>query len=127
MTGFRVGETVLDRERQARGEVVKVYPSPLLRLMDAGGFQWIARTALCTPLGKPPAAPQTTVPIPPGTAPLDCPPHELQVGDYVLAGGRLVPIADLRYRHGATRTLILRTGAVCVAERPIRVYRRYTT
>ncbi|MBT2546559.1 hypothetical protein J7E99_39405 [Streptomyces sp. ISL-44] len=122
-----MGETVLDRERPARGEVVKVYPSPLvLRLMDAGGFQRIARTAMCAPLGRRATTPEDTVRTPTGTAPLDCPPHELRVGDYILAGGRLVQIADLRYRHGATRIMILRNGAVCVAERSIRVYRQHT-
>ncbi|MFE2326668.1 hypothetical protein ACFXD5_22525 [Streptomyces sp. NPDC059385] len=53
---------------------------------------------------------------------MDCPPTELRVGDQVQAGGGLVAIA-LRYRHGATRTMILCGGAVCVAERTIRVYR----
>ncbi|MFE2323744.1 hypothetical protein ACFXD5_07430 [Streptomyces sp. NPDC059385] len=46
-------------------------------------------------------------------------PAELRVGDQVPAGGRLVAIADLRYRHGATCTMIPRNGA---AERTIRVY-----
>ncbi|WP_328297431.1 hypothetical protein OG389_06070 [Streptomyces sp. NBC_00435] len=119
---------VIDRERQLRGEVVKLYPSPeVLRLMDAGGFQWIARTRACRNLRKrdPRTKPDDRIRIPPGTAPMDCPPNELRVGDHVLAGGNLIPIADLRYRAGATRTMILRNGAVCVAERPIRVYRRF--
>ncbi|MEV7831881.1 hypothetical protein AB0P12_14800 [Streptomyces subrutilus] len=61
------------------------------------------------------------------TAPLDCPPHELRVGDHVLAGDRLVPIVDLRYRAGATRTIILATGALRFADRSMRVYRPFVT
>ncbi|WP_327412713.1 hypothetical protein [Streptomyces sp. NBC_01233] len=126
MSGFKLGEKVFDRQQQSRGEIVKLYPAPtVVRLMDAGGFQWIARTACCVPLRRRAPREKPPVRIPPGTAPVDCPPHELKVGDHVLAGGHLIPIADLRYRAGATRTMILRNGAVCVAERTIRVYRRY--
>ncbi|MFJ1869446.1 hypothetical protein ACIOD1_33160 [Streptomyces sp. NPDC088097] len=96
-----------------------------MRLMDGAGFQWIARTVLCAPAGKRPAAQEPAVVIPPGTAPVDCPPHELRVGDHVLAGDRLVPIADLRYRAGGTRTIILATGTLCIADRSMRVYRPY--
>ncbi|GLV85690.1 hypothetical protein Slala03_53790 [Streptomyces lavendulae subsp. lavendulae] len=39
------------------------------------------------------------------------------------SGGRLVAIADLRYRHRGTRTMILGTSCVAVAERTVRVYR----
>ncbi|GLX41802.1 hypothetical protein Sros01_78740 [Streptomyces roseochromogenus] len=35
----------------------------------------------------------------------------------------LVAIADLRYRHRGTRTMILGTSCVAVAERTVRVYR----
>ncbi|MFF3619462.1 hypothetical protein [Streptomyces sp. NPDC002467] len=130
MTGrrrFHVGDAVLDGERQARGEVVGIYPSPLVvRLVDAGGFQWIARTVACEPADKRPAAREPeAVRVPPGCVEVQCPPTELRVGDQVLAGGRLVAIVDLRYRHGGTRTMILRTGAVCVAGRTVRVYRRH--
>lgn len=126
MNRFKLGEKVFDREQQSRGEIVKFYAVPtVVRLMDAGGFQWIARTVCCVPLRR--RAPWESAPvrIPTGTAPVDCPPHELRVGDHILAGGRLIPIADLRYRAGATRTMILRNGAVCVAERIIRVYRKF--
>ncbi|MFJ5812031.1 hypothetical protein OG906_37805 (plasmid) [Streptomyces sp. NBC_01426] len=117
---------VIDRERQARDEVVKRHQPPLaLLLMDAAGFQWIARAVLCAQVGKRPVAPERAIRIPAGTAPLDCPPHELRVGDHVLAGDHLVLIADLRYRAGATRTIILATGAVCVADRSLRVYRPF--
>lgn len=86
--GFAVGAVVFDRDREARGEVVRRYPSPLVVwLRDAAGFQWIARTDACTPAGGKPARDDTDpVRIPPGTAPLDCPPHELRVGGYVLVG-----------------------------------------
>ncbi|MFF3620841.1 hypothetical protein [Streptomyces sp. NPDC002467] len=47
----------------------------------------------------------------------------LRVGDQVLAGGRLVAITDLRYRHGGTRTMILAGGRLAVAERTVRVHR----
>ncbi|MFE6848417.1 hypothetical protein [Streptomyces sp. NPDC057686] len=47
----------------------------------------------------------------------------LRVGDQVLADGRLVAIADLRYRHGGARTMILADGRLAVAERTVRVYR----
>ncbi|MFC9293956.1 hypothetical protein ACFTWH_16830 [Streptomyces sp. NPDC057011] len=128
MTGrrrFHVGEAVFDGERQARGEVVGIYPSPLVvRLADAGGFQWIARTVACEPAGKRPVAREPeAVRVPPGRRAVDCPPTELRVGDQIPAGGRLVDIVDLRYRHGATRTMILRGGAVCAAEGTVRVYR----
>ncbi|CAM5418673.1 hypothetical protein SAVIM338S_02278 [Streptomyces avidinii] len=128
MTRYYVGDLVVDRERQLRGEVVKLYPSPeVLRLMDAGGFEWIARTRACRNLRKrdPRTKPDQQIRIPPGMAPVDAPPHELKVGDHVLVGRVLIPIADLRYRVGLTRTLILRNGAVCVAQRAIRVYRRF--
>ncbi|MCX5009439.1 hypothetical protein OG765_00205 [Streptomyces sp. NBC_00555] len=135
MTGrrFTVGDAVFDSERQARGEVVGLYSSPLVvRLADAGGFHWIARTVACEragerrAAGREPGAGRDAVRVPPGHVAVDCPPTELRVGDQVHAGGRLVAIADLRYRHGATRTMVLRNGAVCVAERTIRVYRPHT-
>ncbi|MFG2710273.1 hypothetical protein ACGFX2_06865 [Streptomyces goshikiensis] len=126
MSSLKLGEKVFDRGQQARGEVVKLYPSPaVVRLMDAGGFQWIARTATCTPVGRRTPAREPAIPIPAGTAPVDCPPGELRVGDYVPLRGTMLPIADLRYRARATRTMILGNGAVCVAERTIRVYRPY--
>ncbi|MFF4012733.1 hypothetical protein [Streptomyces sp. NPDC001717] len=56
---------------------------------------------------------------------MDCLPTELRVGDQVQAGGGFVDIVDLRYRHRGTRTMILRGGAVCVAERMVRVYRAH--
>ncbi|MFD8025798.1 hypothetical protein ACFV6G_35965, partial [Streptomyces lavendulae] len=61
--------------------------------------------------------------IPPGQVAVDIPPTELRVGDQVLSDGRLVAIADLRYRHGGARTMILSTGRVAAAERTVRVYR----
>ncbi|MFF4013265.1 hypothetical protein [Streptomyces sp. NPDC001717] len=74
--------------------------------------------------GKRPVAREVeAVRVPPGRRVVDCPPTELPVGDQVMAGGSFVDIVDLRYRHGGTRTVILRGGAVCVAERTIRVYR----
>ncbi|MFF1561781.1 hypothetical protein [Streptomyces sp. NPDC058279] len=48
------------------------------------------------------------------------------MGDQVLAGGRLAAITDLRYRYGATRTMILDNGRVAVAERAVGVYRPRT-
>ncbi|WP_329201656.1 MULTISPECIES: hypothetical protein [unclassified Streptomyces] len=50
------------------------------------------------------------------------PPTELRLADRVLTSGRLVAITDLRYRYGATRTMILDNGRVAVAERAVRVY-----
>ncbi|MFD8637588.1 hypothetical protein [Streptomyces sp. NPDC059533] len=47
----------------------------------------------------------------------------LRVGDQVLAGGRLVAVTDLRYRHGGTPTMILAGGRLAVAERTVRVHR----
>ncbi|MFE2246928.1 hypothetical protein [Streptomyces lavendulae] len=41
----------------------------------------------------------------------------------MLSDGRLVAIADLRYRHGGTHTMILTTGRVATAERTARVCR----
>lgn len=131
MTGSRyiVGETVFDRDREAAGEVVGLYPSPLVvRLVDAGGFQWIARTVACVAAGKRAAVREEpgAVRVPPGCVAVDCPPTELRVGDQVPVGGRLVAIVDLCYRHGATRTMILGNGAVCVAGKTLRVYRPHT-
>lgn len=55
MTGsgrLGVGDAVFDRDRQARGEVIDVYPSPLVvRPVDDGGFQWTARTVACERAG----------------------------------------------------------------------------
>ncbi|WP_030303677.1 hypothetical protein [Streptomyces katrae] len=49
---YAVGQAVFDRDRQARGHVVGLYPSPLVvRRADAAGFQWIARTVACEPAG----------------------------------------------------------------------------
>ncbi|MCB5181514.1 hypothetical protein [Streptomyces antimicrobicus] len=135
MTGRRytVGQQVLDRDRQAHGRIVGCYPSPLvLRLMDEAGFQWIARTVACEPAGRQPAVQDAGgdrggVRIPPGRVPVDVPPTELRVGDHVIAGGRLVTITDLRYRHGGTRTVILSTGRLAVADRVMRVYRSRTS
>ncbi|MFD8291953.1 hypothetical protein ACFV2B_27530, partial [Streptomyces lavendulae] len=46
---------VFDRDRQAHGDVVGLYPSPLvLRLSDAAGFQWVARTVACGHTGPQP-------------------------------------------------------------------------
>ncbi|MFD8638522.1 hypothetical protein [Streptomyces sp. NPDC059533] len=91
--------------------MVGIYLSPLaVRLVDAGGFQWIARTVACEaadtrPAGKRPAVREPeAVPVAPGRRAVDCPPTELRVGDQVLAGGSFVDIVDLRRRHGATRT-----------------------
>ncbi|WP_330260952.1 hypothetical protein [Streptomyces sp. NBC_00539] len=53
---------------------------------------------------------------------MDMPPTELRLADRVLTSGRLVAITDLRYRYGATRTMILDNGRVAVAERAVRVY-----
>ncbi|MFF1561679.1 hypothetical protein [Streptomyces sp. NPDC058279] len=112
---------MLDRDRQAHGVIVGVYPSPLVvRLADTSGFQWIARTITCEQLDA-----QQTDRVPAGRVPVDVPPTELRVGDQVLTGGRLVAITDLRYRYGATRTMILDNGRVAVAERAVRVYRPY--
>ncbi|MFB7788045.1 hypothetical protein ACFY0N_39315 [Streptomyces vinaceus] len=58
--------------------------------------------------------------------PVDGAPTELRVGDQVLAGGRLIAITDLRYRHGGTRTMILAGGRLATAERTVRVYRSHT-
>ncbi|MFG2623046.1 hypothetical protein ACGFXC_36095 [Streptomyces sp. NPDC048507] len=43
-----------------------------------------------------------------------------------MSGGRLVAIADLRYRHGGTRTMILHDGRVAAGGRTVRVYRSRT-
>lgn len=127
---YAVGQAVFDRDRQAHGRVVALYPSPLVaRLADSAGFQWIARTVACEPAPPPPAAARDAeagrdgVRIPAGRMPVDVPPTELRVGDQVLAGGRLVAITDLRYRHGGTRTMILTGGRLAVAEGTVRVYR----
>ncbi|THA46545.1 hypothetical protein [Streptomyces sp. A1136] len=73
---------MLDRDRQAHGVVVGVYPSPLVvRLVDASGFQWIARTVACEELDA-----QPTVRVPAGRVRVDVPPMELRVGDQVPAG-----------------------------------------
>ncbi|MFK0238629.1 hypothetical protein [Streptomyces vinaceus] len=124
---------VFDRDRQAHGRVVGLYPSPLVaRLADKAGFQWIARTVACEPAPPPPAAARDAeadrdgARVPAGRVPVDVPPTELRVGDQVLAGGRLVAITDLRYRHGGTRTMILVGGRLAVAERTVRVYRPRT-
>ncbi|WP_168714292.1 hypothetical protein [Streptomyces sp. A1136] len=47
-------------------------------------------------------------------------------GSAVLAGGRLAAITDLRYRYGATRTMISDNGRVAVAQRAVRVWRPST-
>ncbi|GLW04184.1 hypothetical protein [Streptomyces lavendulae] len=124
---FTVGQKVFDRDRQAHGDVVGLHPSPLVvRLSDAAGFQWVARTVACEHTGPRPAvrnADGDGVRIPPGQVPVDIPPTALRVGDRILSDGRLVAIADLRYRHGGTRTMILSTGRVTAAERTVRVYR----
>ncbi|KOU22733.1 hypothetical protein ADK52_20115 [Streptomyces sp. WM6372] len=126
---YAVGRLVFDRDRQARGHVVGLYPSPLVaRLADTAGFQWIARTVVCEPAAPPPAAPavgeaRDGVRVPAGRMPVDVPPTELRVGDQVLTGGRLIAITDLRYPHGGTRTMILANGRLAVAERTVRVYR----
>ncbi|MFI5673003.1 hypothetical protein [Streptomyces sp. NPDC051704] len=129
---YAVGQAVFDRDRQAHGRVVGLYPSPLVaRLADTAGFQWIARMVACEPAAPPPAAPAAAedrggVRVPAGRVPVDVPPTELRVGDQVLAGGRLVAITDLRYRHGGTRTMILAGGRLAVAERTVRVWRLRT-
>ncbi|MFI1152551.1 hypothetical protein [Streptomyces sp. NPDC020817] len=129
---YAVGQAVFDRDRQAHGRVVALYPSPLVaRLADTAGFQWIARMVACEPAAPPPAAPAAAedrggVRIPGGRVPVDVPPTELRVGDQVMAGGRLVAITDLRYRHGGTRTMILTGGRLAVAERRVRVWRPRT-
>ncbi|MCF3181406.1 hypothetical protein IPZ70_15870 [Streptomyces polychromogenes] len=126
MTGRRLalGQAVVDHDRQARGEVVGLYPSPLVvRLTDrASGFQRIARTVACELLGAQPADTGAGIRTPDGRVAVDLPPTELRVGDHVVADGRLVAITDLRYHHGATRTMILGNGRVRVADRLERVY-----
>ncbi|MEU7068133.1 hypothetical protein [Streptomyces sp. NPDC046161] len=92
--------------------------------MDASEFQLIAPTVACEQLVARPAAPEERTC--PGWLPVDVPPTELRVGDQLLAGGRLVAITDLRYRHGGTRTMILAGGRLAVAERTVRVYRPRT-
>lgn len=122
-----IGQKAFDRDRQAHGDVVGLYPSPLvLRLSDAAGFQWVARTVACAHTGPQPAvrdADGDGVRIPPGQVAVDIPPTDLRVGDRIISDGRLVAIVDLRYRHGGTRTMILTTGRVTAAERTVRVYR----
>ncbi|KJY24333.1 hypothetical protein VR46_42550 [Streptomyces sp. NRRL S-444] len=55
---YAVGQLVFDRDRQAGGHIVGLYPSPLVaRLADTAGFQSIARTVVCEPAAPPPAAP----------------------------------------------------------------------
>ncbi|WP_086804088.1 hypothetical protein [Streptomyces caniscabiei] len=129
MTGHRrlvVGQKVFDRDRQAHGDVARIYPSPLVvRLRDAAGFQWIARTVDCEQRASKVAAASTPTLTPAlaGRVPVDVAPTELRVGDHVLDGGPLVAVTDLRYRYGATRTMILSTGRLAVAERVVRVSR----
>ncbi|MFE2267628.1 hypothetical protein ACFXB4_00075 [Streptomyces lavendulae] len=80
----------------------------------------------CSQTGPQPAvldAGDDGVRIPPGQVVVDIPLCGLRVGDRVLSGGRLVAIADQRYRHGGTRTMILTTGRVAAAERTGRVCR----
>ncbi|MFJ3883346.1 hypothetical protein ACIPW5_38600 [Streptomyces sp. NPDC090077] len=114
---------MVDHDRQAQGRVVGVYPSPLVvRLEDAAGFQWIARTVASEADGPRPAGPAKGLPVVAGRVVVDVASTELRVGDQVLAQGRLLAIADLRYRHGATRTMILSNGQVAAAERMVRVY-----
>ncbi|MFK0203834.1 hypothetical protein [Streptomyces lavendulae] len=118
---------MFDRDRQAHGDVVGLYPYPLVvRLADAAGFEWVARTVACECTGPQPAvrdADGDGVQVPPGRVAVDIPPTELRVGDQLLSDGRLVAIADLRYRHGGTRTMILSTGRVAAAQRTVRIYR----
>ncbi|MFD7838679.1 hypothetical protein [Streptomyces sp. NPDC059761] len=102
-----------------------------LRVAPADQFQWIARMVACEPAAPPPAAPAAAedrggVRVPAGRVLVDVPPTELRVGDHVLAGGRLLAITDLRYRHGGTRTMILAGGRLAVAERTVRVWRPRT-
>ncbi|MEU3317266.1 hypothetical protein ABZ743_31950 [Streptomyces sp. NPDC006662] len=124
-----VGRRVFDRDRQAHGDVAGLYPSPLVvRLKDAAGFEWIARTVDCEQLAAKGSGPREPgrAPAVAGRVPVDVVPTGLRVGDQVLDGGRLVAITDLRYRYGATRTMILSTGRLAVAERVVRVYRPCT-
>ncbi|MET8294566.1 hypothetical protein [Streptomyces sp. NPDC005180] len=65
-----------------------------------------------------------TAPPRSGWVPVDVSPTDLRIGDHILTGGHLVAVTDLRYRYGATRTMILSTGRLAVAERGVRVYRR---
>ncbi|MFD7079049.1 hypothetical protein [Streptomyces sp. NPDC059918] len=131
---YALGQAVFDRDRQAHGRVVALYPSPLVaRLADTAGFQWIARTVACEPAPSPPAAARDAeagrggVGVPEGRVPVDVVPTELRVGDQVMAGDRLVAITDLRYRHGGSRTMmILAGGRLAGAERTVRVYRPRT-
>ncbi|MFE9222759.1 hypothetical protein ACFYN3_41605 [Streptomyces lavendulae] len=124
---YAVGQAVFDRDRQAHGDVVGLYPSPLVvRLSDAAGFEWVARTVACECADVQPAvrdADGDGVQVPPGRVAVDVPPTELRVRDQVVSDGHLVAIADLRYRHGGTRTMILGTGRVAAAGRTVRVYR----
>ncbi|MFD8795717.1 hypothetical protein [Streptomyces vinaceus] len=88
---------MFDRDRQAHGRIVALYPSPLVaRLADTPGVQWIARTVAYEPAPPPPAAARAAeadrdeVRVPAGRSSVDVPPTELRVGDQALAGGRLV-------------------------------------
>ncbi|MGW2996282.1 hypothetical protein ACWDA9_32665 [Streptomyces sp. NPDC001193] len=125
---YAVSQAVFDRDRQAHGHVLGLYPSPLVaRLADTAGFQWIARMVACEPAAPSPAAPAADedregVRVPARRVPVDVQPTELRVGDRVLTGGRLVAITDLRYRHGGTRTMIQVGRRMAVAERTVRVW-----
>ncbi|THA28788.1 hypothetical protein [Streptomyces sp. A1547] len=129
---YAVGQLVFDRDRQAGGHIVGLYPSSLVaRLADTAGFQSIARTVVCEPAAPPPAAPAADeardgVRVPAGRMPVDVPPTELRVGDQVLSGGRLVAITNFRHPRGGTRTMILANRRLTVAERTVRVYRPRT-
>ncbi|MFE6848632.1 hypothetical protein [Streptomyces sp. NPDC057686] len=76
---YAIGQAVFDRDRQAHGHVVALYPSPLVaRLADTAGFQWIARTVACEPAAPQPATRDADkdrdgVWIPAGRMPVDVP------------------------------------------------------
>lgn len=83
---FTVGQAVMDRARQAHGEVVGLYASPLVvRLADkASGFEWVARTVDCEQLAAKQSAPKEPAQTPAfaDRVAVDVVPTELRVGDH---------------------------------------------
>ncbi|MFD9563430.1 hypothetical protein [Streptomyces sp. NPDC059994] len=136
---FKIGDRVIDTERNRPGKVDAVERGVLWLLNDGGG-KFAARTAVCildpgveaarkrariiaaTPK-KRDKAPNRPLP-PVGTSKATVLPWDVHIDDYLYLGGQFHLVRDMRVRGGTSRVLLFRTRPPLVVDRSVEVYRR---
>lgn len=135
---FKLGDKVIDTERNRRGTVDGMEHGTLWLLSDGVG-RYPVRTAVCIPdqaeaarqrariiTATPKAARKGSArPRPPlGTVKFDLSARELRLGDFVYAARQYHLVTDMRAHLGGGRVLLFRTRKPLVVAQSAEVYRR---